>query len=115
MAICLEPGCPEMVKRGRCDQHRKQKRRASDQRRPSASKRGYGKQWRKTRAAYLRAHPICEDESGCIERASDVDHIDGKGPLGPRGHDFENLRALCSHHHKQRTARDQPGGWHSNA
>jgi len=45
-------------------------------------------------------------------RATDVDHIDGLGPNGPRGHDWSNLRALCHSHHSQRTARDQPGGWH---
>lgn len=43
--------------------------------------------------------------------ASDVDHIDGLGPLGPRGHDPDNLRSMCHPCHSKRTAADQPGGW----
>lgn len=81
--------------------------------RPSASRRGYGSEWRKTRKAFLEANPICQDPSGCIARATDVDHKDGKGPLGPKGHDWGNLRAFCHSHHSRRTARDQPGGWNA--
>lgn len=111
MAVCATPGCPTLVPRGHCDKHRKAKRRESDRRRPDATARGYDRKWKQTRKDYLRLHPLCEDESGCIEPATDVDHIDGQGPLGPKGHDFTNLRALCARHHSQRTARDQPGGW----
>jgi ribose 1,5-bisphosphokinase PhnN len=52
---------------------------------------------------------------GCVAKATDVDHIDGEGPLGPRGHDWTNLRALCHSHHSKRTARDQPGGFSMGA
>ena len=113
MRVCIEPGCAGLATDTRCERHRKAKRRRESARRPSAAARGYGAKWRKTRAAYLRAHPVCEDASGCIERATDVDHIDGLGPKGPHGHDAENLRALCQRHHAQRTARDQPGGWNA--
>lgn len=115
MKICAEPGCPRLTDSTRCETHRKQRRRASDAKRLSAGARGYDARWRKTRAAYLRAHPICQHEDGCIEPATDVDHIDGLGPKGPQGHDFENLRAYCHRHHSQRTARDQPGGWNDPA
>lgn len=111
--VCLEQGCPDFTEGTRCDRHRKQKRRASDAKRPSAAQRGYDSKWRRTRAEYLRTHPICEDERGCIQPATDVDHIDGLGPNGPRGHDAENLRAMCHSHHSQRTARDQKGGWNA--
>ncbi len=107
---CIEPGCPELTEGTRCERHRKAKRRHEDNR-PSASARGYDLKWRKTRSAFLRLHPICEDPEGCIKPATDVDHVDGLGPTGPRGHDPANLRALCHRHHSQRTARDQPGGW----
>jgi hypothetical protein len=50
-----------------------------------------------------------------VARATDVDHIDGRGPKGPRGHDWSNLRALCHSHHSKRTARDQPGGFSKGA
>jgi 5-methylcytosine-specific restriction protein A len=111
--VCNEPGCPSLSNGPKCEAHRKARRKASDAKRPSSSQRGYDSKWRKTRAAYLRAHPICEDETGCIERATDVDHRDGLGPLGPRGHDDSNLRSYCHSHHSKRTATDQPGGFNA--
>lgn len=112
MAVCSEPGCPELVDRsGPCDSCRRERRRTSDRRRPSARARGYDAEWQRTRADYLAANPWCEDETGCLEPATDVDHKDGQGPSGPRGHDWNNLRSLCHSHHSKRTARDQPGGW----
>jgi len=113
MRVCLEHGCGTLTKTTRCERHRKEKRRREDKRRPSARARGYDSKWERTRRRYLRAHPICEDESGCIDQATDVDHIDGLGPNGPHGHKDFNLRALCHSHHSQRTARDQAGGWNT--
>lgn len=111
--ICLEPGCPKLaVRAGRCERHRLERRRADDRRRPTAQQRGYDVRWQRTRKTYLRLQPVCELD-GCEEPATDVDHIDGLGPSGPRGHDLLNLRALCHPHHSQRTARDQPGGWNT--
>lgn len=107
---CSEPHCPELTTRGKCDRHRKDAQRASNARRPTALERGYDTAWRATSRAYLRRHPTCE-EAGCTAAATDVHHLDGQGPLGPRGHDHSNLQALCHSHHSQRTARDQPGGW----
>jgi 5-methylcytosine-specific restriction protein A len=109
--VCSEPGCPELVDKGKCEAHRLAARKRSDRSRPSSSQRGYDAKWRRTRAAFLRAHPICEDPSGCIERATDVDHIDGLGPNGPRGHDPTNLKALCHPHHSQKTYRSEGGGF----
>ncbi len=113
LRICVEPGCPELTDSTRCERHRKAKRRAQDRRRPTANARGYDARWQRTRAEHLRLHPMCMDPEGCIQPATDVDHIDGLGPLGPRGHDHENLRSLCAHHHHVRTAKDQPGGWNA--
>ena len=112
MKVCATPGCPALTTSTRCEQHRKAKRRAEDKRRPNARERGYDSKWQATRAFYLRHNPICQYPEGCIARATDVDHLDGQGPNGPRGHDWDNLRGLCHRHHSQRTARDQPGGWH---
>lgn len=84
--------------------------RAPDKR-PSARARGYDTKWERTRAEYLRSHPLCQDEAGCIQRATDVDHIDGLGPKGPRGHDPSNLRSLCHSHHSQKTYRSEGGGF----
>lgn len=115
MRVCIEPGCPTLVERGRCESCEalsvRSRRKQSDARRPSARGRGYDRRWERTRAAYLREHPICEDEAGCIEPATEVDHLDDLGPLGPRGHDWDNLRARCKPCHSRRTARDRPAGW----
>ena len=111
LSVCAEPGCPVLTADGRCDAHRASARRASDRRRPNSRARGYDARWQRTRRRYLAAQPWCE-EPGCTEQATDVDHVDGLGPTGPAGHDPANLRALCHSHHSQRTARDQPGGWH---
>lgn len=100
---CTWPGCPNPGP-GRCPTHRDQ--------RPHSSARGYDHRWARTRSAYLAAHPRCEHPA-CQQPAAHVDHLDGHGPNGPRGHDWRNLRALCQPHHSQRTARDQPGGWNA--
>lgn len=106
MKVCPTPGCPELTAGGRCESCK----RKAEQARGTSRQRGYDGRWERTRRAYLRAHPLCQ-WPGCLLLAADVDHIDGLGPKGPRGHDWSNLRGLCHPHHSQRTARDQPGGW----
>lgn len=108
LKVCSTPGCPALVPSGvgRCDDCD----RGADRSRGTAAERGYDARWRRTRADFLLEHPLCS-EVHCLALAVDVDHIDGEGPLGPRGHDFSNLRPFCQPHHSQRTARDQPDGW----
>lgn len=110
MRVCNVPGCPNYAEPGksRCGDHT----RAAEQARGTAHQRGYGSRWRNTRRRYLDTHPLCS-EPNCPQLATDVDHIDGLGPNGPHGHDPTNLRGYCHSHHSQRTARDQPGGWHT--
>lgn len=106
LRVCPTSGCPELLQPGqRCPRCAPTAERA----RGTATQRGYDARWRRVRAAYLRAHPICE--CGCGGIATDVDHIDGLGPHGPRGYDPANLRSLTHACHSRRTAADQPGGW----
>lgn len=119
MNVCAEDGCPELTDSTRCEVHRKEKkRREAARRRHTPAQQMYagrgprGKAWRKARAEYVRFHPICEDESGCLAPVDHVHHRDGD-PLGPRGLDPENLQGLCLSHHSRKTAREQPGGWHA--
>ena len=111
LAVCSTPGCGCRVPRGKCAGCR----RAHDRRRNrTAHRRAYqSPEWKRTRRDFLRAHPYCECDD-CLElpellrpRASVVDHLDGLGPLGPRGHDWSNLRAMFKPHHDARTMRDQ--------
>lgn len=78
--------------------------------RPTAAERGYTAKWQRFRRRILRQRPVCE-QAGCGEASVEVHHLDGLGPLGPRGYDETNLQALCKPHHSQITAREQPGGW----
>lgn len=110
LSSCTEPDCPRLTRAGRCEEHRLAKRREIDRRRPNARARGYDRRWERTRHDFLLTHSWCED---CGERATDVDHRDGLGPLGPRGYDETNLRGLCGSCHSTRTARAQPGGWNA--
>lgn len=114
-SLCTEPGCGELVQGGKCEQHRTQARRETDARRPNFHARGYDRKWSETRAAYLDDHPHCEcPECSALPiwrrpRATDVDHLDGLGPKGPRGHDPSNLQALSHAHHSRITARHDGG------
>jgi 5-methylcytosine-specific restriction protein A len=113
-SVCSTPGCPVLVyPAGRCPECRAK----AQVRRPSATRKGYDAAWRRTRAAFLRANPLCmcadcEAIAAPLRpAATEVDHIDGLGPLGPRGHDWTNLRAMTKAHHSRATAHAQPGGW----
>lgn len=103
-----DPPCPNLTHQTYCETCRRRRRKRDT--RPSAAQRGYDKAWFRTRHAFLKAHPNCEH---CDGPATEVDHRDGKGPLGPLGHHWPNLRALCKPCHSSRTAQDQPGGWNA--
>ena len=69
--------------------------------RPSSNSRGYGHQWRRTRARYLARHPLCVycEQAGLIREATVVDHI-----RPHRGDEFLfwdwfNLQSLCKSCH----------------
>jgi 5-methylcytosine-specific restriction enzyme A len=60
----------------RCPDHTREIRREADQRRGSASERGYGERWRRTALGFLRKHPLCHycNLQGRVTRATQVDH-----------------------------------------
>lgn len=98
------PLCPELVAAGNyCPRHALDRNRAKG----SPDERGYDKAWRKTRGLYLYRHPACENcgvTADDTDRPLHVDHIDGLGPFGPRGHDPDNLQTLCERCHGSKTA-----------
>jgi 5-methylcytosine-specific restriction endonuclease McrA len=69
--------------------------------RESSGKRGYGSRWQKARATYLRANPLCVicDQSGRIEPATVVDHIQPHKQDQELFWDKSNWQALCKHCH----------------
>lgn len=81
-------------------------RKRTDAQRPSSTQRGYDRDWRELRAAFLKANPIC-CVPGCGDFSTDADHY-----LDVRTHPelrlvWQNLRPYCHKHHSSRTARDQ--------
>lgn len=100
---CSVPGCPELAydKAAQCRTHRAR----ADRLKGSAARRGYDREWARIRREYLWFHPYCQWQD-CTRAPAEVDHIDGDTSNCA----WDNLRALCSYHHKYRTARDQPGG-----
>lgn len=79
-----------------------------DANRPSASQRGYGSEWRKARAEYLKRH-ICCARPGCNAKATVVDHIkphkNDKALFWDRAN-WQPLCAPCHNRHKQRQERN---------
>ena len=108
---CSYPGCPELTNERFCASH--QKRIDADYNkygRDPASKRQYGRLWRKIRAQHLAEHPLCEvcKQEGRTTPAEEVHHII---PLSKGGtHDSANLMSLCISCHSRITARDG-GRW----
>lgn len=102
MRVCREPGCGELLTEGRrtCPVHRPKTQRAD------STVRGYDGRWSIARARYIRAHPLC---AVCGFIATDVHHLDGQGPKGPRGYDWSNLQSLCHSCHSSITAREASG------
>lgn len=76
--------------------------------RPNATDRGYNAHWRRTRAAFLQANPLCVHclAADKVTEATVADHLDDNGPHGPRGHDHGNLQALCKPCHDRKTAKN---------
>lgn len=109
------------AKKGLCADCYAERQRDYEKNRPSAYERGYDDTWRPFAIKFLIEHPYCECDDHKDRPdwqrplSTDVDHIDGLGPLGPRGYDKTNLRALAHACHSRRTAADQAGGWNRRA
>lgn len=100
---CRHPGCAALVPSGTkyCDVHKP----LHPEEVRSAASRGYGSAWRKARAQFLQAHPLCEEcmRQGKYTKATDVDHI-----IPHRGDlvlfwDQSNWQALCHSHHSRKS------------
>lgn len=103
VTVCSVAGCPDLAPSGtsRCAEHERQ----ADLARGTRHQRGYDNRWARHSKRYLRAHPSCVL---CGAPSEHTDHIDGLGPLGPRGYDDTNLRALCQPCHNRITHGSQP-------
>jgi 5-methylcytosine-specific restriction protein A len=102
MKPCAKAGCGTLHRESGayCATHRPKKRvRAKvDRHEGSASARGYGASWRRTRAAKLRANPLCEacEMAGFVAAANTVHHVDHD----QTNNAVENLQSLCRRCHE---------------
>jgi 5-methylcytosine-specific restriction protein A len=101
---CAQPGCPELVKSGRCPAHR--------QTQGGWSRQLYSSAWDRYSAQYRREHPLCIscEARGITTPSQVVDHV-----LPPNGDerlfwDSDNHQALCRRCHGAKTA-TQDGGY----
>lgn len=104
---CNHAGCSVLVDKGYCAKHDRpagSEVKADGSKRQTSHQRGYGGNWPKLRAYWLRLNPLCVkcQELGRVEAATDVDHIIAKSAGG--SDDLANLQSLCHSHHSLKTA-----------
>jgi 5-methylcytosine-specific restriction protein A len=82
-----------------------------DRQRPSAARRGYGRRWRRARAAFLARHPLCAacGAQGRVVPVTVVDHVVPHRGDAALFWDEKNWAALCKRCHDRKTARE--GRW----
>lgn len=107
MQTCNVPGCPELTDKGKCETHERQRHRETNAKRPSSRQAGYDRKWELEREKYLSHFPLC---AVCGAPAKDLHHVDGLGPLGPRGYDWGNLEGLCRSCHSRETGKEHGFG-----
>ncbi|MDL2310365.1 HNH endonuclease [Peptostreptococcaceae bacterium OttesenSCG-928-C18] len=108
---CSHPGCPKLSHGRFCEEHEKQEaKRYEKYQRDPATKKRYGRSWKRIRDRYVALHPLCEqcEKNGKMTPTEEVHHIK---PLSQGGtHDFHNLMSLCTSCHSEITAREG-GRW----
>lgn len=104
---CSSPGCPKLTDGRFCEEHTKQEARRYEKfDRDPATRRRYGRAWKRIRDRYIAAHPLCEQcqKEGRITPAQEIHHV---LPLSCGGtHSEDNLMALCKPCHSAITAKD---------
>ena len=97
---CLQPGCPELVVRGRCAKHsRKMERTRSKQRGPRLYDTA---RWKRSRLMALARQLVCQAD-GCNRSAIDVDHVVSVEAGGAQ-YSYDNVQCLCHSCHSRKTA-----------
>jgi 5-methylcytosine-specific restriction protein A len=104
MQPCLERGCPNIVKQGRCAQHSTRGPNHGPDTKTDEERKFYGSQhWRVTSQQHLRMEPLCREcqKRGRVSMATMTDHI---VPIrfGGSRFDEKNLQSLCDPCHAKK-------------
>lgn len=110
---CRYRDCPRLTESmsGYCEEHEKLRTRHYDKFFRQGHNEKYGSKWRKIRARFLGAHPLCEQckLQGRYTIATEVHHIK---PLADGGtNDENNLMALCKSCHSRITLTTENQKW----
>ncbi|MDO9565231.1 MAG: HNH endonuclease signature motif containing protein [Candidatus Desulfaltia sp.] len=108
---CSYPGCPKLTDGRYCEEHQKlTDAQYNKYERDPATRKRYGRAWKRIRDRYMAEHPLCEQcqKDGKFTRAEEVHHII---PLSKGGDSSnENLMSLCTSCHSKMTAKEG-GRW----
>lgn len=111
---CSYPGCPNLTDGRFCEEHAKlEAKRYERYERDPATKRRYGRAWKRIRDSYAASHPMCEIclEKGVYTPTEEIHHMK---PLSQGGtHDRDNLKALCKTCHARIHA-EHGDRWHNS-
>jgi len=105
---CAQPGCKELVEKGKCPAHKRQEYQQEDRFRGSRHDRGYDAIWTKLRLTVLeRDYYLCQPcaRAGVHMPGSEVDHVLPKEDGGTD--DEANLQTICRRCHGQKTGREE--------
>lgn len=110
---CSYPNCNRLTEGRFCEEHAKaESKRYEKYDRDPATKRRYGRAWKRIRDKYVEEHPFCEMcmEEGVLTKTEEVHH---KIPLAEGGdHSKSNLISLCKVHHARIHA-ERGDRWHN--
>ena len=99
---CSYSGCPNLTDGRYCEEHEKICNRNYEKyKRDPATKKRYGRAWKRIRDKYVMEHPFCEL---CLERGVlvETEEVHHKLPLSEGGtHDRANLISLCKSCHSR--------------
>lgn len=109
----MHPGCGALVngRESKCALHMKAQRKRENEQRDKAIQAMYGARWRKARAIYLRANPLCNAcrANDLIVPATVVDHIVAHKGDESLFWNRANWQSLCAPCHSSKTASEDGG------
>ena len=108
LQVCNEPGCNQLVRSYRCEQHSRESNRSKSARRATGHEKAYNYKWGKASKKYRKHNPLCVScqLSGRTSAASCVDHIIPHRGSNDLFWDKGNWCSLCWRCHSAKTRRE---------